>query len=347
MMHVLHRLFPFSRSLFEDKVANLWCAAEPLLKLRERTYADESGWTRQVAISAATVATFVMMTPALVGLWTYHVAASPGHPDAQKVSPADLHRIETDRIKQELLRDKSHVSTTGAAVARVRRRREVRAADSDRTHISGYAHNPAGSDVDNVVVLVAPWEVLLLALLTVAMAFFLASYQVHEKTVLLPVLPAVMLSTRLPLLSVWLSSVALWSLWPLLSRDGLLAPMCVLGAGYAVSFWPSLDAIRDGDARFVLATLRHSWCSSQRRSDKGGNLAAETAAAQFLQKTALVSALPALGISLWAAICAPPAHLPDLYSWLTAVYACVVFFAVWLWGSTVLLLARSALKSDE
>jgi hypothetical protein len=32
---VVSRLFPFDRGLFEDKVANLWCALDPVLKLRQ------------------------------------------------------------------------------------------------------------------------------------------------------------------------------------------------------------------------------------------------------------------------------------------------------------------------
>jgi hypothetical protein len=31
---VLHRVFPFYRGLFEDKVDNVWCALDMLLKLR-------------------------------------------------------------------------------------------------------------------------------------------------------------------------------------------------------------------------------------------------------------------------------------------------------------------------
>ena len=31
---VLHRVFPFYRGLFEDKVGNVWCALDMLLKLR-------------------------------------------------------------------------------------------------------------------------------------------------------------------------------------------------------------------------------------------------------------------------------------------------------------------------
>ena len=36
MGQMLARLFPFNRGLFEDKVANVWCSIDPLLKLKRR-----------------------------------------------------------------------------------------------------------------------------------------------------------------------------------------------------------------------------------------------------------------------------------------------------------------------
>lgn len=36
MFQVLLRLFPFSRGLFEDKVANLWFCLDVTLKLRKK-----------------------------------------------------------------------------------------------------------------------------------------------------------------------------------------------------------------------------------------------------------------------------------------------------------------------
>jgi alpha-1,3-glucosyltransferase len=34
VLQVLHRLFPFARGVFEDKVANFWCAISPFWKLK-------------------------------------------------------------------------------------------------------------------------------------------------------------------------------------------------------------------------------------------------------------------------------------------------------------------------
>lgn len=34
LLHVLHRMFPFARGIFEDKVANFWCASNVVIKWR-------------------------------------------------------------------------------------------------------------------------------------------------------------------------------------------------------------------------------------------------------------------------------------------------------------------------
>ena len=52
MLEVLHRLFPFSRGLYEDKVANVWCTVSVMVKLRQ--------WmTLPSLMSMATVSTLV------------------------------------------------------------------------------------------------------------------------------------------------------------------------------------------------------------------------------------------------------------------------------------------------
>jgi alpha-1,3-glucosyltransferase len=35
-LQVVHRIFPVFRGLYQDKVANVWCAVNIVIKLRER-----------------------------------------------------------------------------------------------------------------------------------------------------------------------------------------------------------------------------------------------------------------------------------------------------------------------
>lgn len=133
---VVHRLFPFERGLFEDKVSNLWCIADVLLKLRRRVPA-------QTLVRASTGLTLVLMAPSCLALIT-------------------------------------------------RRRTSIRA--------------------------------FLWALFCCSMSFFLASFQVHEKSILMPLLPVALLGIEYPVFAGWFGAVASFSMFPLLLKDGLAVP---------------------------------------------------------------------------------------------------------------------------
>lgn len=68
----------------------------------------------------------------------------------------------------------------------------------------------------------------LYGLLNCALSFYLFSFQVHEKSVLLPLLPASLLASEEPFVFQWLTYNALLSMFPLLSRDKLVLPYIAL-----------------------------------------------------------------------------------------------------------------------
>lgn len=62
-----------------------------------------------------------------------------------------------------------------------------------------------------------------------ALAFFLASFQVHEKSILLALAPASLLAWEDSLFCDWFAIVATWTMWPLLVVDRLqVAYACVI-----------------------------------------------------------------------------------------------------------------------
>jgi alpha-1,3-glucosyltransferase len=134
IQQVLHRLFPFNRGLYEDKVANLWCTISVLVKLK-----------------------FILPEPVLVqlSLWTTLIANVPS--------------------SYNLLR------------------------------------NPT------------PYR-FLHALVSSSLSFFLFSFQVHEKSILLAVIPVTLLSVIHPFMCTWFGVVATFSMYPLLVKDGLAVP---------------------------------------------------------------------------------------------------------------------------
>ncbi|XP_032239978.2 dolichyl pyrophosphate Man9GlcNAc2 alpha-1,3-glucosyltransferase [Nematostella vectensis] len=129
-VQVIHRLFPFSRGLFEDKVSNLWCALSVLVKLKNI-------FTQQHLIR--------------ISLWTTVIA----------VLPSSIN----------LLRKPSE-------------------------------------------------DKFLIALINSSLGFFLFSYQVHEKSILLVALPVCLLITFRPLVCTWFLLISTFSMWPLLEKDG-------------------------------------------------------------------------------------------------------------------------------
>ncbi|QDS68459.1 hypothetical protein FKW77_010826 [Venturia effusa] len=144
LTQAIHRIFPFARGLFEDKVANLWCALHTFHKL----HVYPSTLVQRAALLATSTA---ILPPCLILAF---------------------------RPKKELL----------------------------------------------------PW-----GFATVAWAFFLCSYQVHEKNVLLPLLPmTLLLAGHRGLTSsirAWVgfaNILASWTMFPLLKRDELRVPYFVL-----------------------------------------------------------------------------------------------------------------------
>ena len=140
----IHRIFPFARGLFEDKVANVWCAIHTLHKLN--TYPIPL--LQRISL----LSTIVAILPACMTISTFP--------------------------RKDLM----------------------------------------------------PW-----AFASCAWGFFLCSFQVHEKSVLLPLLPMTIMLGGDGGLGVetrawigWANMLAVWTLFPLLKRDELRVPYFVL-----------------------------------------------------------------------------------------------------------------------
>jgi len=140
---VVHRIFPLRRGLYEDYLANWWCATSVLIK-----------WKALAAASA--------LAPACAALTL--LAASPS-------------------MLQQVL-----------------------------------APSPQG---------------LLLGMVNSAFAFYTFGYQVHEKSILLPLLPVTALAAWEPEAAVWGPLVAAFSMFPLLERDGVALPYAACLIVYA------------------------------------------------------------------------------------------------------------------
>ncbi|KAG9019276.1 Glucosyltransferase-like protein [Tulasnella sp. 427] len=284
----LHRIFPFSRGLFEDKVANFWCATNVVIK-----------WKKWISPSAlpkiATLVTLISILPPMLHIlgvsWSLRetepdpVAAPPSDP---KPAAGNAPSTSTTNPTSEATDQKQPFPSTNplAPIS------ETQLSDRDSRSKSG------PSPTINLV---------LFALFNTSMAFFLFSFQVHEKSVLLPLLPlTLIISGRSEAdvesgtweLGILINNVAVFSMWPLLKKDGL-------GLQYA--------------------TLTFLW-----NYIVGYNPLSLPASNTKLLSLATYSVIAALhGAEI---LVSPPARYPDLYPVLNVLLCSGIFGLSLLWG---------------
>lgn len=150
-LQVLRRLFPVARGVFEDKVANVWCALNVLYKFKTAFRNDQM-------IRLCTISTLSAILPTSIDLFL-----------------------------------------------RPNRRKFV------------------------------------LALINSSLAFFLFSYQVHEKSILLPATFIALYLPQDPIISFWFLIVSVFSMLPLLTKDGLIVASFALTLFFAAAFHITLE----------------------------------------------------------------------------------------------------------
>lgn len=230
----VHRIFPFARGLFEDKVANFWCLTNTFYKLRK-----------------------------LQGI-------------------VDLSRL-------------SAMATLASVLGPM------------------------------MVVGAVPKKTLLpYALATSAWGFFLFSFQVHEKSVLLPLLPMTLLLGSKQGLSKeyrawvgWANALGVWTMYPLLKRDGLTVPYVVVSLlwAYLLGLPPtSVGAYYDPEHENVIG-----------QPLAPDELATPTKILHF--QTYVVMAF----WHLLAAFATPPEDKPDLWIVVNACIGAACFGICYLW----------------
>lgn len=232
---LIHRVFPFARGLFEDKVANAWCAIHTFYK---------------------------------------------------------LHRFPA------LLLQRASLAATLASIS-----------------------------VPCLIIFRYPRpQLLLLALSSSAWGFFLFSFQVHEKSVLLPLLPMTLLFASDGGLNKvnrawigWANILGAWTIYPLLKREELRIPYFVVTFlwAYLLGLFPtSIEIFR---ARNITTTTKEASVSGL---------------------TVLIHTVSYLGMIVWHVLDAfvqPPADKPDLWVVLNVLIGASGFGLAYLWTTSNLI----------
>lgn len=146
VFNILNRIFPVKRGLWEDKVANFWCASNVFFKIREI-------FSLETLIKTSLISTLLVVLPACILL----------------------------------------------------------------------LRNPTQQNF-------------IKSLIISSLGFYLFSFQVHEKSILIPAFTINLLWSLNSRLVIWFNTVALYSLMPLLIREGLGLQAFLLGVFYHMLF---------------------------------------------------------------------------------------------------------------
>ncbi|NXX12818.1 ALG6 glucosyltransferase, partial [Podargus strigoides] len=168
------------------------------------------------------------------------------------------------------------------------------------------------------------------ALVSCALSFFLFSFQVHEKSILLVSVPVCLIINEIPFMATWFLLVSTFSsMLPLLLKDGLLLPYAVTTLAFLSACLASFAIFEKTSAEdlqlkpFSLSLKGYvSWFKSFPKIVRS----------LFLLSVALMGVL-----SLTSAAVRPPHRLPDLFPVAVALISCLHFVLFLVYFNVVIL----------
>lgn len=254
VLQSIHRIFPFERGIFEDKVANFWCVTNVAIKYRTMFTQDQLKLYSLIATVVGFLPSFIIT----------------------------------------LLHPKKHL---------------------------------------------IPY-----ALITCSMSFYLFSFQVHEKTILVPLLPITLMfiSSDWNVLSMifWINNIALFTLWPLLKKDGLILQYAVTFIMYNWLFGNFSFITPSFLPKSVTPGPSMSAISSHYRHR---SLLPDNIIWKFI---IVVSYICMMGIHIADYMIQPPSKYPDLWVLLNCALGFGCFVLFWFWSYYKLFTLRNKTIRD-
>ncbi|KAM4628711.1 dolichyl pyrophosphate Man9GlcNAc2 alpha-1,3-glucosyltransferase [Polymixia lowei] len=164
-----------------------------------------------------------------------------------------------------------------------------------------------------------------LALMNSSLAFFLFSFHVHEKSILLPALPACLLLNDLPLMAIWFLQATTFSMLPLFVKDGLLLPYAVTSLAFLFLSTYLLSALeRCSEEELRLAGYRRLLVCLPALD------LAWTVKWKFYISTVAMACLSIASVAV-----VPPPHLPDLLPVVVSACAFLHFLGTLIYFNVV------------
>uniref|UniRef100_A0A7S1ZDU1 Alpha-1,3-glucosyltransferase n=1 Tax=Ditylum brightwellii TaxID=49249 RepID=A0A7S1ZDU1_9STRA len=252
ILHIVRRLFPFERGLFEGKVSNIWCA------LSTKPFSIRRRIPQDLQPMLALLLTLVLIIPPCVALF------SAGQ-------------------------------------------------RTNKSHVAGNK-----GETENGL------RMILWGSTSTSLAFFLASFQVHEKSIMMALSPLSLIVADSPMFISWFSLVAVWTLWPLLQVDRLQVAYVTCTAIFVsllFLYGRPVDAVARNIAGSETQMIRDLF-----------NGSISLSVVLSLSSLFLMTLLHMLEIYIEV-----PTRLPDLFPVLWSILGCGFFVIAWSYSCLVLL----------
>lgn len=162
----------------------------------------------------------------------------------------------------------------------------------------------------------------LYALVNSSLAFFLFSFQVHEKSILIAAIPAILIFPMEPFMVFWFLQVSTFSMFPLLVKDGLLVAFIGLSGVFWLLTKIVIDATKD-EKRKSQSFLTILWNINHKSDSKLlGN---------FLISSYIISTVAEIILIIGFLYIQPPARLPFLHPLLISAFGCCHFLMFFIY----------------
>ncbi|XP_017786742.1 PREDICTED: dolichyl pyrophosphate Man9GlcNAc2 alpha-1,3-glucosyltransferase [Nicrophorus vespilloides] len=178
------------------------------------------------------------------------------------------------------------------------------------------------------------------AIINSSLSFFLFSYQVHEKSILLTAIPVLLYLPQKPIPCFWFLFISNFSMFPLYVKDGLTVAYVALTVFYTVAFlfcherW-GIDLKSDNTFYMFYKEVMHVMTGAQSNKRSYGDILGITYR-HFLENRKLLKKLALyvlLAISLLGSVILtcisltfqPPKRYPDLFTVAICIYSCAHF----------------------
>ncbi|XP_072245198.1 dolichyl pyrophosphate Man9GlcNAc2 alpha-1,3-glucosyltransferase [Leuresthes tenuis] len=176
-----------------------------------------------------------------------------------------------------------------------------------------------------------------LALVNSSLAFFLFSFQVHEKSILLAALPVCLLLNDFPLISIWFLQASTFSMLPLFLKDGLLVPYVVTSVAFlflSIYLLSALDHCSEDELR--LGTYKKLFFCFPKMD-----------LACIVRWKFYISIAAMAVLSILSVVLDPPPHLPDLFPVLVSTTAFLHFLGTFIYFTIVQFSGPPSRKSQK